>query len=456
MSASDSSSDIVTRCPKCNTAFRVTPNQLAVADGVVRCGSCLAVFKVIDENSTSAQTTPAPEKYQANNAPRNAPSFLPETSAHDNHEALIRDEDEESVLSLEEDIYDLETGGVNKDKKTSLFDRTLKPISQHARESADESWALDMLADLENDDNIKPLIKKQPATIEDTPAPPPTKETNNIEPATLLASEASPALTEAQNSPMLAASQSPAEEAPGEALYFDHDQTPQTTPSDAQEKPLESEPPQTKDHKADGKREDIISDENIESAIQSRTSYASDYIANIEPAPVEMEWYEPHRSQRWLWLAGALLAGLALLVQTSIFRFESLSKNPTYRPYYQSACRILGCQLPMLIDTSKIRATNLHMRKHPRQAKALIVDAIIINTAPYQQPYPELRLEFSDLNNQLVAARNLQPSDYLRGELAGAIEMPSNQPIQLSLGIVHPGEAATGYQLTVIKSLQEQ
>jgi len=38
----------VTRCPECQTAFRMTPAQLAAADGKVRCGACLTVFNATD------------------------------------------------------------------------------------------------------------------------------------------------------------------------------------------------------------------------------------------------------------------------------------------------------------------------------------------------------------------------------------------------------------------------
>ena len=40
---------VITRCPKCSTAFRVTPAQLSVANGSVRCGFCLTVFKVVNQ-----------------------------------------------------------------------------------------------------------------------------------------------------------------------------------------------------------------------------------------------------------------------------------------------------------------------------------------------------------------------------------------------------------------------
>ena len=35
---------LIAECPSCQTRFRVTEQQLAVADGRVRCGACLAVF----------------------------------------------------------------------------------------------------------------------------------------------------------------------------------------------------------------------------------------------------------------------------------------------------------------------------------------------------------------------------------------------------------------------------
>ena len=40
--------DIITSCPDCNIAFRALPSQLSAAGGLVRCGTCLLVFKAQD------------------------------------------------------------------------------------------------------------------------------------------------------------------------------------------------------------------------------------------------------------------------------------------------------------------------------------------------------------------------------------------------------------------------
>lgn len=38
----------ITRCPQCQTSFKVSPEHLAIAAGAVRCGSCLHVFQALD------------------------------------------------------------------------------------------------------------------------------------------------------------------------------------------------------------------------------------------------------------------------------------------------------------------------------------------------------------------------------------------------------------------------
>ena len=43
---------LIAECPSCRTRFRVTAEQLAVADGRVRCGACLAVFDGRDAEVT--------------------------------------------------------------------------------------------------------------------------------------------------------------------------------------------------------------------------------------------------------------------------------------------------------------------------------------------------------------------------------------------------------------------
>ena len=54
---------MLTRCPHCQTAFRVTPDQLKARQGRVRCGRCQTVFDAIEalEDDSAAAVAPEPE-----------------------------------------------------------------------------------------------------------------------------------------------------------------------------------------------------------------------------------------------------------------------------------------------------------------------------------------------------------------------------------------------------------
>lgn len=52
---------LITRCPQCNTAFRVQPLQLSAKGGSVRCGKCSTVFDGVSHLVTPEQPRP-PER----------------------------------------------------------------------------------------------------------------------------------------------------------------------------------------------------------------------------------------------------------------------------------------------------------------------------------------------------------------------------------------------------------
>ena len=101
-----------------------------------------------------------------------------------------------------------------------------------------------------------------------------------------------------------------------------------------------------------------------------------------------------------------------------------------------------------MVNLKAIRSIDLVVRSHPNNKEALQVDAVIVNEANHPQPFPNLELTFTDINDKLVANRTFSPSEYLGGELAGSDEMPPAQPIRIRLDILDPGERAVSYRLT--------
>ena len=138
---------------------------------------------------------------------------------------------------------------------------------------------------------------------------------------------------------------------------------------------------------------------------------------------------------------------LILIGLASWFHYEKLAKYPQIASIYQRVCDIAGCKLPELSDITKIRSHNLIVRSHPTTRNALIIDAIITNEADYPQYFPDIALYFSDINNQTIAQRLIKPSQYLVPEVLEWRQLPSNQPIHISLEIVDPGKEAVNYSL---------
>ena len=55
---------MLTRCPGCTTTFRVTPEQVKVRHGKVRCGRCQNIFDAIEflvDAPLAASPAPEPE-----------------------------------------------------------------------------------------------------------------------------------------------------------------------------------------------------------------------------------------------------------------------------------------------------------------------------------------------------------------------------------------------------------
>ena len=457
--------DMITRCPQCNTAFRVTQELLGIANGTVRCGSCLSVFKA--EEYIANQSTPdktntqetnqvvTPELTGTNKTKSGIGKRLRKLIHNDEDDILIHDDlhkhddedNSQSSVNQSSNVFDLQNTGLDlksNNNSNSHFEAAETELKHSTKEKTDESWAMDLLAEIEDDDvqpiNIK-RQKKDDATSESAIA------------------EAAPAQKTQPQKNTPSKPRDNTKEAPltqAELTQDTESHIDSLEPTHPQEEPYESITATKHDDPllaTEMENTAPISDEQIENAMHHKTAYAgsnASIMGGFESDPLEMEWSETSHKRRWLWFVGIIAMALLLALQVAWLRFDTLSKQPNYRPYYAHICKIVGCELTKLVDINKIRANNLVVRSHPEKSNALIVDVILVNTADFEQSYPALRLEFSGINNEPIANRNFQPSEYLKGELAGSQIMKNNQPIQLSLELVDPGETAVNYRITAI------
>ena len=169
--------------------------------------------------------------------------------------------------------------------------------------------------------------------------------------------------------------------------------------------------------------------------------------AQLALTPEELIALPTRRYRRW-WMPLAVLVAIALLAaQVLYLQFDTWAKNPDIRPVYEWLCPHLQCKLPVMRSLDEIRSKNLVVRANPDVPGELMVDALIVNQARFEQPFPVIELRFSSMEGRPIAARRFKPEEYLAGELKGATMFAPMTPVHIALAIEDPGTDAVSYYI---------
>jgi len=157
-----------------------------------------------------------------------------------------------------------------------------------------------------------------------------------------------------------------------------------------------------------------------------------------------------HPARSWQKTLGLLSLSLVLLVaigfQLALFRnVELANKLPVLKPYLVSFCQHLPCQFTGQRDVKRIHLTSRDVRAHPDGKNTILISAIFVNNAPYNQPYPDIMITLSDLTSTVVAQRRFTPRDYLASTNAFQL-LKSGKPMHITLEVLDPGNDAVNFQ----------
>ena len=449
-------SNMVTRCPQCQTSFKVTEEHLKIANGAVRCGSCLLVFQarqhwVNPENMAAAETPATGGKFRFdqsaidNNAPsarlpenpvepRSEHAFVlpkvvidnkaaPENSTHKKLEEIGDDDRISDDLDLEDDEPEI----VPNKKPVAKAMQFGNPDDDYGSVFDD----FDEQADSNNFDNVlDENFNDLDALVDDNVSSISSADTSDDAWAKKMLAD-----IEQENKP---------EELDLNSIENFHDAlTDFTNPVDvnAARRDLGFE------------HEDPFAAHDVGDKRTDRSSGRAEMIAHIEPLPVELLSNNPVDKIDWktivIWNASAVALLLLLITQYVVFNFDNLAKKDAARPYMQTLCSLAGCKLPSVENWRYIKIQNLVVRTHPQVPDGLAVDAILLNVTGQEMPFPQLELYFSDLAKTPVASRRFDPAEYLSGELSGQTLIPPGRPVHIALEIVNPSGEAVNWSLQV-------
>ncbi|QMV75879.1 zinc-ribbon domain-containing protein [Comamonas piscis] len=492
----------ITRCPQCQTRFKVVDDQLRISDGWVRCGKCKAVFDALTHLVAGAPAaTPAgPQTAAAAQALAVAPQQVPPPAIAppspepvQHGAAVLRTENslqvdphaqvpELSVLVFPRranasgdsgyvdsswmQAYADEPEAPPPASAPSVPDRSgleseWQPLADQRPESLRSSRvdcsATDDLAELQAREGrlLEALAERQkpvvqapvpvpvepppPAPVEEAP-PPPAQEAT------------APVAVDAENDNTQQGSGPP----PYLRQSSAHDPI-ISAPVARQDDDLLLAPEMAGRTLGAGKVEPSLSaatnyvaqmDESVAAADAAVADAAAvvGMDAAAEPGFVRAAkrkafWRKPGVVVLSLLLTVLLLA--ALLLQVAITQRDRLAQaQPQWRPAMQAVCRLAGCEIapPRLLQAVSIDSTSFNA-VGPRQFRLRVV---LRNSADYAVAVPSLELSLNDAAEKLVLRRVLSPQDL---QAPPALEPQGEWSAEMVIQVAEAAGDVVGYRV---------
>lgn len=383
---------MLTRCPACQTVFRLSAEQLNARRGEVRCGHCFHPFNAREHEirPREALATPRSPRLTFPEIEKVAPPSAPaEPIQPPSAEASARTEPA-SLTDLDFEIPDFPGLAPPKDRSAPgpletaaeaphvQPTATLPEVLRSGRRSASAESA---------GQEEPPSIVEAPPVMEEAPpdAPP------------LLEDE------------FRAASPSPEIEA-------------EIAPECATETPEPVGPPDIKPAHIDIARLDAR------------------YGRPPKPTGPAIRTVEG--------LAVGLLIGLLLAQGTYLYRTEIARELPGLRPILTAACAQLGCDVPYPRNAESIGLDASDLQSEPGRPGNYVLHATVNNRANYAQTWPHLELTLTDARDMPIARRTLAPDEWVPA--AQRVKaFAGRRAVNARIRFEAPDLAPTGYRVYV-------
>lgn len=468
-------SNMVTRCPQCQTSFKVTEEHLKIANGAVRCGSCLHVFQARQHWVNPDQPAPATPARSAFSQVDIPPPVQATTAATASQPAAV---------APAAGKFSFDQAAIDSSSASNMLAEPDKRIPETALTKAHQHQPAKKIEEIGADDRISDDMGLEDDEPDELPAKPASIFSNNGfgEPDDDYSSLFDSADTAPDSDDFdallsgdfndldeLGSSNAPDESGTGVAddswaqemlEELQHEDEPEPVDLSQVEDVRDILTDFTNPVDVDAARRDLGIDSSPFASRELGTSKPApaapraELIAHIEPPPVELlANHRPHQAGEWktalFWYGTALALGLLLAIQYTFFNFDKLAKTASTRPYMEALCSTLRCQLPVMEAWRTVKISNLVVRKHPKVDNALAIDAILLNVAGRDMPFPRLEMYFSKDDKLPLASRRFEPAEYLSGEMAGKTTIPPGQPVHIALEIISPGPEAVNWSMQV-------
>jgi predicted Zn finger-like uncharacterized protein len=192
--------------------------------------------------------------------------------------------------------------------------------------------------------------------------------------------------------------------------------------------------------------DEAISAEEIDATLSAEPDPA---IVAVLEAGLDQTWNEPPRTRRWALGSLALIVALGIQV---VHHFRApLATQPGIGAALQGLYGLLGLELIPEWDLEQYEITNWAATAGTASGGPgnLHITAQIRNRGPSAQPYPNILLELKDRWEAVIGSRVFAPSEYLAASSQTSDLMAAGSTVPADLTVVDPGLDASGFELDV-------
>lgn len=150
------------------------------------------------------------------------------------------------------------------------------------------------------------------------------------------------------------------------------------------------------------------------------------------------------------WSIAILVLTASLFVEYTWFNRNELIRNPQLRPLLTQFCKMTDCGTMDLREPGEIEMITRNIYTHPNVKNALMISGSLINHAGFEQPYPNILIDFSNVRGEVTASRIFTPEDYLLIKLSSLKPLAPNVPVDFTIEIQDPGKNAMTYEFSFL------
>ncbi|MCX7194144.1 MAG: zinc-ribbon and DUF3426 domain-containing protein [Proteobacteria bacterium] len=154
------------------------------------------------------------------------------------------------------------------------------------------------------------------------------------------------------------------------------------------------------------------------------------------------------RRNAWPWFAGISISILLLMAQSAyFFRIGLAARLPVIKPALAVYCHLLNCSVPLPQNAELISIESSGLEAEPEHENQITLSALLRNRASYSLSFPVLALTLNDNQDKPMARRFFMPADYLPADESAQAGFLNSHEVSVKLRLNTADLRPSGYRL---------